>query len=192
LAARRGGGKTPRLRIAGGAWRGRALIGSDTARPTEQRVREALFSRWGAGVEGARVLDLYCGSGAVALEALSRGALEAWAVDVDPAALHAVAANCEDLAADGLVSLRLSIPEELPRLARQAAPGFDFVFADPPYGFRAYGELLPAAAELLRRDGELALEHAARSATPETAGALVRIDRRVYGGSALSRYRLSP
>lgn len=177
-----------RLRVAGGAWRGRTLTSPPGARPTEQRVREALFSIWGEAVRGARLLDLYCGGGAVGLEALSRGAREVVAVDADPRALRAIAANRESLGAEALRSVRLSLPDQLRRLVAQEEP-FDLVFADPPYEFRDYEPLLVATASLVRPDGELVLEHAASSTSLETVGPLLRIDLRTYGGTALSRYR---
>ncbi len=151
-------------------------------------MREALYSIWADAVPGARVLDLYCGAAAVALEALSRGAHEAVAVDTDPRALRAVAANRDALGADTLIALRLSLPDQLQQLAGAHEP-FDLVFADPPYELRDYEALLIAAAPLVRPDGELTLEHAAATPTPEAAGPLIRIDRRTYGGSSISRYR---
>lgn len=151
-------------------------------------MREALFSMWGDAVTGARVLDLYCGGGAVALEALSRGAREAVAVDASPAALRAVAANRDSLDADALLFLRLLLPDQLELLTREKER-FDLVFADPPYELRDYERLLLAAAPLVRADGELAVEHAVSSTPPDNAGPLRQIDRRIYGGTALSRYR---
>lgn len=177
-----------RLRVAGGAWRGRTLTSPPGARPTEQRVREALFSIWGEAVRGARLLDLYCGGGAVALEALSRGAREVVAVDVDPRALRAVAGNRESLGAEALRPLRLPLPDQLGRLAAEEEP-FDLVFADPPYEFRDHERLLVAAASLVRPDGELVLEHAVSSTSLESVGPLHRLDVRTYGGTALSRYK---
>lgn len=150
-------------------------------------MREALFSIWGEAVRGARLLDLYCGGGAVGLEALSRGAREVVAVDADPRALRAIAANRESLGAEALRSVRLSLPDQLRRLAADEEP-FDLVFADPPYEFRDYEPLLVATASLVRPDGELVLEHAASSTSLETVGPLLRIDLRTYGGTALSRY----
>lgn len=155
-------------------------------------MREALFSIWGEAVLGARVLDLYCGGGAVALEALSRGAREAVAVDSSAAALRTVAANREALRADALRSLRLSIPRQLHRLVNDESGRFDLVFADPPYEFGDHQALLTAGAPLLAPGGELVLEHAAPLASPESVGSLTRVDCRTYGGSALSRYRLRP
>jgi 16S rRNA (guanine966-N2)-methyltransferase len=117
------------MRVVAGRYGGRRLKappGHDT-RPTADRVREALFSIIGP-VEGLRVLDLFAGSGALGIEALSRGAAHATFVDNDPRALEALRANLEALGAEGVV--RRS--EALSFLA--AGPGsYDLVFLDPPY-----------------------------------------------------------
>lgn len=159
-------------------------------RPTEGRVREALFSIWGDRLEGARLLDLFAGSGAVALEALGRGALAATAVEREPGAVAVLRANAEKLGESAaLTVLAGALPLELARLARGAPGSFDLVYADPPYAFTGHGPLLAAAAPLLAAGGELALEHSSRAETPLEAGGLVRVDRRRYGESGLSFYR---
>src|SRR3954466_3891901 len=91
------------MRIVAGRWGGRRVVAPSGAatRPTADRVREALFSILGPRVEGARVLDLFAGSGALGLEALSRGAAEATFVDSAPAAILAVRANLEALGGVG-------------------------------------------------------------------------------------------
>jgi 16S rRNA (guanine966-N2)-methyltransferase len=182
----------PGVRLSGGEFRGRTVQVPPGARPTEGRVREALFSIWGGRVEGARVLDLFAGSGAVALEALGRGALAALAVDQSVAAVKTIEANAALLGEKVLEIRRLTLPEGVARLAEEEAGPFDLVFADPPYPFDAWEMLLAATAPLLARDGEIAAEHASRRALPLTAGRLVRTDTRRYGEGALSFYRLGP
>jgi len=185
-------GGAGRLRLSGGRHGGRVLSVPRDVRPTGGRVREALFSIWGERVEGARVLELFAGSGAVALEALGRGAAAATAVERDPRAAAALAANAERLGERAALTLRRgALPAELARLARSGAGPFDLVFADPPYRFTAHAALLEALAPLLAPDGEVVLEHAVKVEPPAGAGGLVRVDRRRYGESALSFYRLS-
>jgi 16S rRNA (guanine966-N2)-methyltransferase len=123
-------------RIIGGSARGRRLsvpAGQDT-RPTAARAREALFSTLAGltDLAGARFLDLYAGSGAVGLEALSRGASEVVLVECDPAAAQAVGDNIAAVAASGARVAQRRVERFL-----QDRPGeaFDVVFADPPYGF---------------------------------------------------------
>jgi 16S rRNA (guanine966-N2)-methyltransferase len=119
------------VRVVAGELRGRRLVapaGSAT-RPTADRVREALFSILG-DVSGLRVLDLYAGSGALGIEALSRGAAEAVFVDSSQAAVTAIRRNLSELGLDAGVQRR----DALAYLAGAAGgPAYDLVFADPPY-----------------------------------------------------------
>ena len=121
------------MRIVGGAWGGRRLQAppGDATRPTSDRVREALFSILGERVAGARVLDLFAGSGALGLEALSRGAAAATFVDSAAAPLKALNANLEALGGEAEVRR----PDALRFLgsARSQARVYDLVFLDPPY-----------------------------------------------------------
>lgn len=178
----------PGVRIAGGEHRGRGLTVPAGARPTEGRVREALFSIWRERLSGARLLDLFAGSGVVGLEALGRGALSVLAVDDGARAMASLEANAERVRAGGFTVRRLSLPKGLARLT-EAGP-FDLVFADPPYDFDAYEELLRGITPLLAPDAEVAVEHASRRALPVVAGPLVRVDERRYGESALAFYRV--
>ena len=121
------------MRIVAGRWGGRRLTTAKglATRPTSDRVREALFSILGDFVQDARVLDLFAGSGALGLEALSRGAASATFVDSAPAAVAAVKANLEALGGDAEVRRGDAL-----RFLR-AAPGetrhYDLVLLDPPY-----------------------------------------------------------
>jgi 16S rRNA (guanine966-N2)-methyltransferase len=120
------------MRVVAGAHRGRTLRappGTGT-RPTADRVREALFSILGPVVDGARVLDLFAGSGALGIEALSRGAASATFVERDRRAAAAIRANLEGLDADARVVVRDALA-----WLKSPPPGaaFGLVFADPPY-----------------------------------------------------------
>jgi len=137
------------VRVIAGSSRGRRLPARlpGTVRPTADRVREAIFDVLGSmgGVEGARVLDLFCGSGALGLEALSRGAASVVFVDHDPAALAAVETNLKatGLASAGAALVRGTLPGWLGR-----APYVDLALCDPPYAFDDWERLL----ELLHAD----------------------------------------
>jgi len=179
------------VRISGGSLRGRPLAVPAGARPTEGRVREALFSIWSGELQGSRVLDLFAGSGVVALEALSRGALSACAVDQGLKAVKTIAANAAQVG-EPLAVRKLPLPEGLARLAAEGLGPFDLIFADPPYEFTDYESLLKGAAPLLAPSGAIAVEHRARRALPLEAGNLVRVDERSYGECALSFYRPAP
>lgn len=133
------------MRVVAGELGGRRLEAPPGAatRPTADRVREALFSMLG-DVAGARVLDLYAGSGALAIEALSRGAAAADLVDSSPAAVRAIAGNLERLGIAAGVHRR----DALRWLAANAGRGgYDLVFVDPPYD--AASSLAPYLARSL-------------------------------------------
>lgn len=134
------------MRIIAGEWRGRALVAPQgmATRPTADRVRETLFSMLGSRLgsfDELRVADLYAGSGALGLEALSRGAAFALFVDQDPRAATAIRTNAEKLGASERCRVLARSAEALP-----SAQPFDLVFADPPYepgsGTKALGEIL--------------------------------------------------
>ena len=179
------------VRVTGGELRGRVVAVPGEARPTEGRVREALFSIWRERLEGARVLDLFAGSGVVALEAASRGALAVVAVEMAPRSVAVLEQNVRRTGMEGIVEVRRGVlPAELERLG-EGGP-FDLVYADPPYRYPDYAELVAAVAPLLAADGEAAVEHASRRELPAEVGDLVRVDVRRYGESALSFYRRGP
>ena len=127
------------MRVVAGTHRGRLLVAprGDATRPTSDRVREALFSVLGPSVQDARVLDLFAGSGALGIEALSRGAASAVFVDRAPRAIEAVRANLTALGIEGDVR-RMEARSWL-RAASARADAYDLVFLDPPY--RRAGEL---------------------------------------------------
>ncbi len=152
------------MRVIAGLYGGRELVaprGANT-RPTSDRVREALFSIL-ADVGGACVLDLFAGSGALAIEALSRGAAEAVLVDSSAAAIAAIRRNLKSLSIDATVR-RQSASRFLER-ARVDARQYDLVFLDPPYrNAGSFSErLTPALAPLLTPDARVVVESDRRS-----------------------------
>jgi 16S rRNA (guanine(966)-N(2))-methyltransferase RsmD len=177
------------VRITGGERRGRVLSVGPGVRPTEGRVRESLFSIWQDRVRGARFLDLFAGSGAVGLEAHSRGAAFVCFVEADPRVLRDLERNAAELPKSAWRRWRGRVPAALGQLVAAGEPAFDLVFADPPYAFEDYEKLIAAAAELLAENGEVAVEHSARTSMPEATGDLRRADERRYGETALSFYR---
>jgi 16S rRNA (guanine966-N2)-methyltransferase len=135
------------MRVIAGEWRGRPLKAPSGAatRPTSDRVREALFSILAARIPGARVLDLFAGSGALGIEALSRGAESATFVDDAAVAIRAIEANLAALPADAEV--RKSDALRFLAAARRDGAQYDLVFLDPPY--RLAERLAPALSEAL-------------------------------------------
>lgn len=181
----------PSLRITGGELRGRVLRSSRDAkiRPTSAKVREALFNVIGP-IAGFRVADLYCGSGALGIEALSRGAAEVVAVDRSRAARQLVLDNLAQI--DDAVAGRCRfVQSSVERWMRELPDGspFDLVLMDPPYAqLDAAVDVLGAIFErgLLGRGGLAVCEHSARRAI-EPPGRKFRICGNYrYGDSALT------
>jgi 16S rRNA (guanine(966)-N(2))-methyltransferase RsmD len=150
-----------------------------------------LFSIWQQRLARARFLDLFCGSGAAGLEALSRGAGSATLVDDDGRALATAARNRDRLGAEGCRTVRASLPPRSSAETRFNGEPFDLVFADPPYEFDQWAGLLDVIERWLAAEGEAAIEHSARAALPERVGSLQRFDTRRYGDTAVSFYRRS-
>ncbi len=184
------------MRITGGHHRSRPLRAPRGAltRPTSDRVREALFGILAsAGVlQGARVLDLYAGTGALGLEALSRGAATATSVESSRAALEALKAN---VAALGVEASARIIEGEIARSVRRIVSlgPFDLVLADPPWALVDSGEaqktlLVLVAAGILAPEAWVVLEHSSRTPPPDAAP-LVRAETRVYGDTTLTFYK---
>ncbi|MEL7370932.1 MAG: 16S rRNA (guanine(966)-N(2))-methyltransferase RsmD [Myxococcota bacterium] len=181
------------MRIVGGQWGGRRLTAprGDATRPTSDRVREALFAIVG-DLEDARVLDLCAGTGAVGLEALSRGAAHATFVEKGTPALKALGSN---LAALGVpVDRHQLLRLDLRRAAARLGPAYDFIYADPPYDQvdDLTEPLLGVVQATLSPTGLAVIEHRSRDPAPKPTDALFQDDLRVYGETALAFYRRLP
>ena len=146
--AKRAGAGRNSVRIVGGAWRGRRVYFQDSPglRPTPDRVRETLFNWLQLQIDGARCLDLFAGSGALGIEALSRGAREVVFVDQEPAVAGGLRAELERLGGTARAQV-LSLPAA--RFLAGPTVAFDVIFLDPPFGQGAlpqYVRLLAAGA----------------------------------------------
>jgi 16S rRNA (guanine966-N2)-methyltransferase len=179
----------PHLRVIAGEVGGRRLVAPPDVRPTTERVREAIFSSLGAHVVDAAVLDLYAGSGAMAIEALSRGAARAVLVDHDRAAVEACQANLGSTGLAGRARIqRRTVADVLGRAAPPEAP-FDLVLVDPPYD--AAPVEVPAVLEGLTRpgwlhpDARVVLESPAGAPPEPGPGCAVR-SRRRYGDTLVT------
>lgn len=162
------------VRIIGGRCRGRLVRFPATAslRPTPDRVRETLFNWLGQDLTGRSTLDLYAGSGALSLEALSRGASRAVAVDRDPRLVAALRENAAMLGLSGLETARADAQAFVTRETRK----FDVIFLDPPFADDPWSWLLPACAARLATGG-LVYAEAARTLVPPPLLTPVRADR---------------
>jgi len=175
-------------RLIAGTARGRrlAIPPGLATRPTSDKVRGSIMNLLGQFFEGGEVLDLYAGSGALALEALSRGCARATCVDRDARALEAVRRNAEACRFGDRVEI---VQGELPAsLARLPASRFTLAFVDPPYADGPEAAL--AGLDRLLVSGGIAVaEHEVRRPPPDRVGRLSRIDLRAYGGTGISIYR---
>lgn len=184
------------MRVIAGRLGGRKLVAppGDATRPTADRVREALFSVL-ADIEGATVLDLFAGTGALGIEAVSRGAMHATFVESGRPALRALRQNLHTLGIEATTTV-LPIPVER---ALKSAPwppeSFDLVFVDPPYVLVRNGRFSDVVgvamdrglATALRPGGHAIVEHGSDERAPEVSGITLE-QTRIYGDTALSFY----
>lgn len=178
------------MRIIAGSAKGRKLISpkGDNVRPTLDSVRESLFNILAPNLEGARLLDIFAGTGALGIEGLSRGAAHCAFVDSSSQSLGIIRQN---LTATGFTEkaklLRLNAPSKLGEVARPGGP-FDIIFADPPYTFDKYEKLMAAITDfdLLNEGGIVVIEHAIRGPKIEAPPSLTLSRTEKYGETALS------
>lgn len=179
--------RSPGVRISSGSLRGRRLEVPAGIRPTEQKVREALLSIWGERLAEANVLDLFAGSAAVAIEAISRGAFSATAVESDRTVLAVQKRNLALLPAASFRQLAVPVERALLEL-RGRGEKFDLVFADPPYAWIPDAGFFAGCAGVLEPGGLLTVEHSSRAVLPLEVAGLTRTGTRRYGESALTFY----
>ena len=184
------------MRVIAGTYRSRPLMAprGQATRPTSDRLRETLFNVLAPRIPGARFADLYAGSGAVGIEALSRGASEAWFAERSAPAIAAICGNLKTLGIQGDFVVETGGTSAcLRRMASSGLP-FDIVFLDPPYeDMEEYrltlstlgGEAMP---KLVAHYGIVIAEHARKDSLAESYGGLHRTRVLVQGDAALSFY----
>jgi 16S rRNA (guanine966-N2)-methyltransferase len=172
------------MRIVAGRWRGRRLVvpAGDIVRPTADRVREAWMSIVQPALPGARVLDLFAGSGALGLEAISRGAAHADLVEKATPSLRAIADNVAALGAEAEVSVHRA--DAMRFLATLAAHAYDVAFVDPPYDLGLAAAVAESWLAVPFAD-LLGVEHRAFEKLPPGG------EFRRYGGTGITFYRAS-
>jgi 16S rRNA (guanine966-N2)-methyltransferase len=186
------------VRVIAGAFKGRRLEAPDWPglRPTSDKLRETLFNILAPSIRGARVLDGYAGTGAVGIEALSRGAAQVTFVERDPRAARLIETNLERCGVAVRATTEPPNPCAIIRGSFAGAAGrlsgalFDMIFLDPPYGAAGLDEALTAAGTLVAENTLLVIEHANRDTAPPRAGRLQRTRSVASGDSALAFYRL--
>ena len=179
------------MRVIAGVFKGRRLAPvHGRIRPTAAKVREAVFSILGPAVVGARVLDLFAGTGALGIEALSRGAAAAVFVEDHPESLKVLRRNLAALdLLDRTTVWPLPVTTALKKLAGRGER-FGLAFLDPPYGGGEAVMALSALAELpvLAPGARVVVEHSRRESLPEACGAFTRLEVRRYGDTQVAFY----
>lgn len=176
-----------KLRITGGAARGLPITEPRglRLRPTSGLVREAIFNIVGDLVDDAVVLDLFAGTGALGLEALSRGAARAVFVDAEAASCQAI---LQSVARAGFQERATVMRGRLPGALKTVEGPFDLILMDPPYDSEAAEPTLIELSHRLAVSGLVVYEHGSRYNPPERPVGLRQLERRVYGDSALALY----
>lgn len=182
------------MRVISGTARGRPLkaVPGSTTRPTTDKVKEAVFSMIGPYFDGGTVLDLYAGSGGLAIEALSRGMHRAVLIDHDRRAVDTIRDNLERTGfADRAELYRNDARRALSILAKRGL-AFDLVFLDPPYRYTNMDEIMLEMEEkqLLADGARIVIEHDAKHTYEPSIGRSVCVRRAVYGEAAVSIYRV--
>jgi 16S rRNA (guanine(966)-N(2))-methyltransferase RsmD len=176
------------MRIIAGTNKGRALKTPkwEGLRPTSDKLRETLFNILAPRIDGARVLDVFAGTGAVALEALSRGAVAATCIDNDRRAARLIEENATLCGEQNRCAI---IRENVERALQRPVPGgpFEIIVLDPPYEYAALEDVVRQAGRQRAAGGVVVLEHASRVTPPAAPGlALTRTVK--SGDSALTFY----
>jgi 16S rRNA (guanine(966)-N(2))-methyltransferase RsmD len=184
------------MRIVAGKFRSRQLksLKGLALRPTSDMLRETLFNILGPRVEGSRFLDLFAGTGAIGIEAISRGAVLAIFVENHSATVRLLRENLASLeiASEARV-ITTDAAAAIARLEKESAAAFDFVFLDPPYAHEKDYQATLCALEkssLLTESALVIAEHHKKSALPKSIDRLKQIRVLVRGDAALSIYRL--
>lgn len=178
------------MRVIGGKYRGLKLLGPSHQglRPTTDLVREALFDILGPTLEETRVLDLFAGSGALGIEALSRGADAVSFVEKDPRGLHLLKQNLQRLR-DVAPKVRVfpaDVFRILPKFGREEVK-FDLILIDPPYQANLWLRVLQLLSQYtpLAATGRIVLEISKYAELPKEVERLIRVDKRLYGEVSL-------
>jgi len=182
------------MRIVGGTARGRTLKvpkGSDVTRPTADRTRETIFNVLGQRCDGLRVLDLYAGTGALGLEAASRGAERVVLVDSGREAVALCRENTKTLGFEALVEVIPAPAEKAIEQLHASQREFELVFSDPPYAAKAGEATLHAVAAIVPVGGVAVIEHEDSEVLAAQVGPWVREDERSFGATVVSIFRLT-
>ncbi len=180
------------MRIIAGKYKGHQLVAfkADHIRPTTDRVKETLFNKLQFDIEGSRVLDLFCGTGNLGLEAISRGAIFCQFVEKNPRSIAIARQNIEKLKVDKTL-FRITTMDVLAFLKSYSEEPVDIIFADPPFTEKMAHDVMLAASQS-KAFGDhtiLAIESSAKERIDDAYESVVRFDYREYGDKILSFFK---
>lgn len=180
------------MRIIAGRWRGHPLVSfkADHIRPTTDRVKETMFNMIQFELDGARIVDLFCGTGNLGLEALSRGAAHVLFVEKHPKSLHITKENLAKLKVPR-EEYAIKAQDVIRFLKTYDAEPFDIIFADPPFTEKMAHDVMLAANEskAFGPTTLMTIESLAQERIDEDYGNIARVDSREYGDKVLSFFR---
>lgn len=181
------------MRIIAGKYKGHRLVSfkADHIRPTTDRVKESLFNKWGAYIEGSKALDLFCGTGSLGLEAISRGAEAVDFVDLNDKSLRILKENVKKLGLEK--DLYRVIQKDAVRFLKSSETQYDLVFIDPPFTRVMADEVLRALSEsqVLKEGSLVAIESGVKEVVHDEYGPLRLYDQKKFGDKTLSLYERS-
>ncbi len=176
-----------KLRVIAGSLKGQSILCANIiTRPPMARMRESLFAYWG-DLSGCSLLDLFSGSGIMALEAISRGVSSALLIERNPKAVVILRKNMA--LAPVPVRIMAAPVERFLLRQRTALPKYEIITVDPPFRYLHKIEIIALAGQLLLENGRLAAHHPSRETMPHRLGRLIKEDERRYGGSAITLFR---
>jgi 16S rRNA (guanine966-N2)-methyltransferase len=180
------------MRVIAGKFKGRQLVSfqADHIRPTTDRVKESIFNKLQGYFEDARVLDLFSGTGNLAIEALSRGAAEVIAVELSKKSIRIIEENLKKLQIQD--EIQVVSADVLKYLKNHNGPAFDVIFIDPPFTEKMAHEVLQALAlsSVMGEHTVAIIESSAHERLDDEYGTLVRFDQRDYGDKLASYFQI--
>lgn len=180
------------MRIISGKFKGHRLVAfkAEHIRPTTDRVKESLFNKWSPYIEGSKVLDLFCGTGSLGLEALSRGADFVEFVDSNEKSLRILRENVKKLKIENGIHITKRDALQFMKSSDQV---FDLILIDPPFTKMMADQVLSALSEssILKEGGLVAIESGTKEHIKEDYGTLKLYDRKEFGDKTLSLYERS-
>ncbi len=179
------------MKIIGGIDKGKKIISKPpkNLRPTMSKVRESLFNILGEDIKDSSFLELFAGTGAVGMEALSRGAGKVVFVDKNPLAVNSIASVKSSCPCDEIHVIKADACEAIKRLSKKKET-FHFIFLDPPYHTKDLDEILPLLGDtnILAENGKAVVEHFFKKTMPRNSGCLSLKKSYKYGDTVLSLY----